>query len=412
MIASSGAIVATNGNARERGRRPVDAGEGRGGEASGVDTAASYARFGGEFVLSPPIMATASRTRLVGTALTIVAIAAGAPACQGCKQKGGGNGAAATSASASGSTFGLSPEQSARALAKFGEHVITLGEFAQALNDMPQIERLRYQALERRKDLLKNMIDVQLLADEAKKLGLDRDPAVLDEQRQILVAWMRAQLAKQIPTPNELPETEVRAWYDAHADLFDDPERRRVAQIVSGSEDAAKKAYDEAKVAAPNGWGPIVARYSDEKPGATEAPEMAGDLGFVTAPTDTHATPNPKATPAVRTAAFALAKVGDVSAPFKDDKGWHVLKLIAKNDARHQSFADVQHTVRTRLAQDRRAAAEKALIEEIRKSTKIEIDEGSLAAAASGMAIGPTPSPSVSAGASASASASGSAAKK
>src|SRR5882672_6992884 len=67
---------------------------------------------------------------------------------------------------------GLTLEQAQKPLAKFGDHVITLGDFAQALADMPEYERLRYQGIERRKELLRSMIDVQLLADEATRLGL------------------------------------------------------------------------------------------------------------------------------------------------------------------------------------------------------------------------------------------------
>lgn len=316
---------------------------------------------------------------------------------------------------------GLSPEQAQKPLAKVGDKVITLGDFAQALADMPEYERLRYQGIERRKELLRSMIDMQLLADEAKKLGLDKDPIVTEELRQVLVSWMRGKLLEGLPAPGAIPESEARAFYDAHVDEYREPERRRVAQVVVKDEATAKKAFEEAKGLTPTQWGGLVKKFSEDKPAATEAPEMAGDLGFMTAPSDKNAAPNPKATAEVRTAAFALPSVGAVAPPFKDQNGWHVIRLIAKNDARDQSFADVERTIRVRVLQEKRAAKEKALLEETKKALKIEIDEATLAAIANDLALPPAvsgsatavplPSASASASAAPSASASGSAKK-
>ncbi len=287
---------------------------------------------------------------------------------------------------------GLSPEQAQKPVAKLGDRVITLGEFAQALADMPEYERLRYQGIERRKELLRAMIDMHLLADEAKKQGLDKDPVVSEEMRQVLVAWMRGKLLEGLPAPLSIPEDELRKFYDEHVSEYREPERRRIAHIVVKDEATAKKAYEEAKAATPTQWGGIVKKYSEDKPLPTEAPETAGDLGFVTTPSDTHAQPNAKATTELRTAVFALKAVGDVSPPVKDANGWHVVRMTAKNEARDQSFADVERTIRVRVLQEKRAAKEKALIDEMKKQLKIEIDEATLAAIANELALPPAAS--------------------
>ncbi|MGZ3423590.1 MAG: peptidyl-prolyl cis-trans isomerase [Polyangiales bacterium] len=304
---------------------------------------------------------------------------------------------------------GLSPEQAQKPLAKLGNRVITLGEFAQALADMPEYERLRYQSVERRKELLKSMIDMQLLAEEAKKQGLDKDPVVAEELRQALVSWMRGKLLEGLPAPAAIPEDKLRSYYDKHRDEYREPERRRVAQIVVKDEATAKKAAEEAKTATPTQWGALVKKYSEIKPANTEAPEMAGDLGFVTGPSDTHAASDPRVTVELRTAAFALPSVGATSAEFKDANGWHVIRMLAKNDARDQSFADVERTLRVRVLQEERVAKEKALLDEMRGQIKIEIDETTLAQIATDLAIGPAASGSASTSASVAPAPSGSA---
>ena len=285
---------------------------------------------------------------------------------------------------------GLTPEQAQKPVAKFGDHVITLGEFAQALADMPEHLRIHMQSLERRKELLRTMIDVQLLADEAKKQGLDKDPVVAEEVRQILVAWMRGKLLVDLPAPSSIAESEVRAWYDGHLDDYKEPERRRVAQIVTKDEATAKKAYDEAKTASPTQWGALVSKYSDDKPLDTQAPESAGDLDFMTGPGDSHAPSNPRVTPDVRAHAFALKDPGDVSPPFHDALGFHVLRLLVKNDAHEQSYNDVERSIRIRILQEKRDAKERAVLDEMRAQVKVEIDEGALAELANALAVEPT----------------------
>src|SRR5580698_11434073 len=80
----------------------------------------------------------------------------------------------------------LASEQAARVLAKVGDRTITLGDYEAALEHMDQFDRLRYGAPDRRKALLGEMIDVMLLADEARAQGYDKDPATEQEVREIL----------------------------------------------------------------------------------------------------------------------------------------------------------------------------------------------------------------------------------
>src|SRR5512147_1665323 len=73
------------------------------------------------------------------------------------------------SASASPPARGLSPEDAKLVLAKVGAVTITLGDYAAALDRMDRFERLRYQSADRRQQLLDELINVELLAEEAKR---------------------------------------------------------------------------------------------------------------------------------------------------------------------------------------------------------------------------------------------------
>src|SRR6187200_3423370 len=68
----------------------------------------------------------------------------------------------------------LTPELARQVLAKVGEREITLGEYAETLERMDPFERLRFQSPDRRKQLLNEIVQVELLAEEAKRRGLDK----------------------------------------------------------------------------------------------------------------------------------------------------------------------------------------------------------------------------------------------
>src|SRR5438477_8652417 len=102
----------------------------------------------------------------------------------GCQPKASSG--TAPSASASAQPAGLTPELAARVLAKVGDHEITLGEYAATLDRMDPFERLRYQSADRRKLLLDELVDLELLAEEARRRGLDKQPETQERVRQML----------------------------------------------------------------------------------------------------------------------------------------------------------------------------------------------------------------------------------
>ena len=149
-------------------------------------------------------------------------------ACKSCDHDGPGGDDAGHAQPTS-----LTPEQAKQVLVRFADgETITLGDYAAALEHMDQFNRLRYQSAERRKELLDEMINVRLLAKEAEAKGYDKDPLTQEELRAILRDSMLQEARKGAPSPAEIPESEVRAWFEAHRAEYKDPERRRLSLVV------------------------------------------------------------------------------------------------------------------------------------------------------------------------------------
>lgn len=280
--------------------------------------------------------------------------------------------------------FGLTAEQSARVLAKVGDKVITLGDFARTLERMDQFDRLRFQTKERRRDLLGEIVDVELLALEAKRRGLDKEPATADAIRQVLRESMLAQMRQGLPAPAEIPAQQVREYYDAHLDKFTEPERRRLSVIVMSDKGAAEKVLKEAqKAGTGSAWGELVVKHSllaPKEKGANAPLDLAGDIGIVGPPSDARGA-NPQVPEPVRALAFQLSGVGVVGDELVEVKDRFYIVRISGVTAGHQrTLTEAERSIRVAILQQKMQDQDRALEEELRRKFPVEINEAALGA--------------------------------
>jgi peptidyl-prolyl cis-trans isomerase C len=290
---------------------------------------------------------------------------------------------------------GLSPEEAAQVLARVGEHTITLGDYAAAVQHMDQFDRIRYSAPARRRELLSEMIDVVLLADEAREKGYDKDPIAEQEVREILRDALLEKAREGSPAPNEVPAPEVQAYFDEHKADFHDPERRRVSAVVLATPGAASAVLEAAEKATPAQWGELVRTRSVDPQSKSEGPvDLAGDFGFVSPPGDPRGV-NARIPEEVRVAAFEIGASGATGVAGQTGQTgqtgpvlprvvpaagkFYVVKLESKTEARDRTLPEAERSIRVKLAQDKVRAREEALLEQLRKQFPVEIDEAALA---------------------------------
>ncbi|MBN1610599.1 MAG: peptidyl-prolyl cis-trans isomerase [Polyangiaceae bacterium] len=273
----------------------------------------------------------------------------------------------------------LTKEQAAQVLARVGDHAITLGEYQAVLERMDRFERLRYQSPDRRADLLNEIIDVELLAEEARRRGLDKRLETQQRMQQVLREEMLRAVRSRVPGPDQIAADEVRRYYSEHKQEFFEPERRRVAHIVMGQRAKAEQVLKEALAASPEQWGQLVRRHSlDRAPAGQELPaELAGDMGIVTRPGSHGAQATVPA--AIVAAVFSIDKTGGVFGQLVEVDGkLHVVRMIGKSDARQRSYQEAERAVRVALVRRRVREAEAALEQELRKKYPVSIDQAAL----------------------------------
>lgn len=307
-------------------------------------------------------------------------VAAGSlPACDGCSGSTPGGGLAADA----GADGRLTAEQARVVLARVGTRSITLGDYAAALERMDPFERMRYQTKDRRQALLDEMINVELLAREAERRGLDRRPETIELVRQFQRDELLARLRASLPRPQDLPAADVSRHYQEHRADFLEPAQRRGAEIVLADAALARRVVREATGASPDRWGELVQQYAPDaappagdRTAARPAIEVPGDLGFLSAEPDE---PSDAVPAAVRRALFQIAEEGQVyPEPVSVDGRHHVLRLVSLREARQRSLAEVDTLIRVRLVEQRQAEARDELLARLRKTTTIRVDRAAL----------------------------------
>ena len=252
-------------------------------------------------------------------------------------------------------------------LAKVGDRVITLGEFQTRINRQSPYVRGRYTSLEHKKEFLKNMIRFEVLALEAEKRGLGKDPDAINAMKQVMVQKLMKVQFESTMNPESIPEAELRAYYSANTNLYNKPEEVRVAAIVVRRASAAKKVAAAANAApgsSNKGFRELVSKHSIDE----ESKKTGGDLRYFSRQ-------NKKIPKAVVDAAFALKKTGAVAGPIKAGGKFYIIKQTARRMPVTKPFEKVADQIRDRVYREKRRRAQRDFIDGLKKSTPIEVFE-------------------------------------
>jgi peptidyl-prolyl cis-trans isomerase C len=269
-------------------------------------------------------------------------------------------------------------------LAELDGHVITLQGFDERLSRQPLALRARFRDVEARRRLLDDMVQLDLLADEARRRGIDRLPEIRDRVSELLAEELTREVFATDAKSTDVSDAEVKAYYDTHAAEFRVPEERKAIALVLERRDQADEALQ--KVAAhPGDEAFFRGLVRDTGRGPASAPRVF-DSGFVTKMT---AGGLPAA---ARDALFDVRAVGDVHPVVVSDGVFYVLMLTGIRPALVREPKDVAPLVRERLREERRSRAVADFVDTLRARGHVHVHPERL-----GPAAAPGPAASASA---------------
>ncbi len=176
-----------------------------------------------------------------------------------------------------------------------------------------------------------------------------------EETRERLLAekWVAEQTRGERPSAPE-----VRAWFEQHRGELETKEEVHARQILVATAEEAKSLLDQIRAGASFEQ---LARAHGRSPDAARG----GDLGWFARGT------MPKA---FDEACFAL-KPGQVSGVVQTSYGYHLFKLLGRRPPRKRTLDEVKDEVARRAFAEKQAQAERQLLEQVRKSAKVQINE-------------------------------------
>ncbi len=223
-------------------------------------------------------------------------------------------------------------------------HLSEVAEFQRGLP--PQLAQAPFQAI------LDVLITNRLVAEEADKEGLRKDPQVRREVRMaedaaVRHAWMSKKLRSAISGEA------LRAQYDQLVSQFKPEDEVHALHILVPTEAEAQA------VIADLNKGVDFKEEAKAKSQDPSAKKNGGDLGFFT---------KGEMVPAFADAAFAM-KPGEISkTPVKSQFGWHVIKVVEIRKTTPPTFEQAKPMLRERMAEQ---IAQK-LVTELRSKAKIK----------------------------------------
>ena len=261
-------------------------------------------------------------------------------------------------------------------VARIDGQPITLDDLQRRMAQQPPFVQARYASPERRKELLDNLIRFEILAREARRRGYERDPQVVRHQQQRLVDRMVAEELDRTLKPEDIPEAELRRFYQEHPERFTRPEAVRVSQILLADAETAARVAGAARALGPRddrGFRRLVAAHSLDE----DSKQRGGDLTFLERQPGGDSGGNRPPAPVIE-AAFALTEVGQIAGPVQSERGFHVLRLTQRRPGALRPFEEVAAEVRTLVHEQRRSRRLDEWVAEMRNKVNIQVFEDKL----------------------------------
>ena len=294
-------------------------------------------------------------------------------------------------------------------IARVNNDIITKSDYEKA-RDLIQRElqrglsgdELKKAMAAQEKQLLKQMIDDQLLVQKALDLNLNADNEVIKyldnirkEQKLPDMEALEKMMSQQGIDPAEFKQNlknhslkqqvlgrevyyklqqisseEVNKYYEAHKQEYDRPEEVRIREILISSEGknpselpALEKKAQEALQKAKGGerFEELAKKYSDG-PTANDG----GDLGFF---------PRGKMRQEIEEAAFKLRR-GQISDIIKTSYGFVIIKVEEKHEAGIQKVDVVADEIRDQIINSRSQAAIQEYLKKLRAQAYVQVTAG------------------------------------
>ncbi|NBD08510.1 peptidylprolyl isomerase [Corallococcus silvisoli] len=255
-------------------------------------------------------------------------------------------------------------------VARFDGGVVTREEWERESRRLPPALREQFASEAGQREFAWSLVDKRLLVTEAKRQGLAGREDIARQVRELEERLIvQALLTQEERAAGAATEQELRGWYDANRQEFEQPERIRLGRVLARFERQGS-AGDRARART---RAEEFARRLQKEPLAQvqasgDGPERArgGDLGVFAR----GELPDRR----LEAAAFALRTPGQVSPVVETEEGFAVVQLLERRPARVPPYEEVRAEVEGRLAPVRQRKVFDALRARLRSGSDVQVE--------------------------------------
>ncbi len=248
---------------------------------------------------------------------------------------------------------------SGKVLATVNGSVITVDDFQREMEGLPDFAKTMFKGEDGKKRFLDELINKELLYQEAEKRGLDKDEAfkkkVEDFKKLTLVSML---LTKEVEDKASVTDADVKDYFDKHKDELKSRDKIRASHILVKTEDEAKKVI--ARLKKGEDFAKLAKAVSIDKASA----ERGGDLGYFS---------RGQMVPEFEAVAFQLKK-GEISQPVKTQYGYHIIKVTDIKQGVPLSFDTIKDQLKQKLITDKQRELFNTFVNGLKKTAKMQVN--------------------------------------
>jgi parvulin-like peptidyl-prolyl isomerase len=258
-------------------------------------------------------------------------------------------------------------------LASIDGVAITTEDFTSAFNVLPREKQFDYATEQGKNQFLTELINRQLLLQEADRRGITQNQEVLQQIRDASAQIIILHLIEKLKQEVDLSIDEARQYYLDHPDEFRIGEQLRIRHILIRPDSdneadmaaAREKAGQVLKLIQTGvDFADLAGQISADQASAANG----GDLGLLS--------PD-QIDPALADAVATLA-VGAITGPVRSSSGFHLIRLEEKQPGELPVFDFVENKARAKALAAKQTGVVSGLLNSLQNKATIELDQKQL----------------------------------
>lgn len=270
-------------------------------------------------------------------------------------------------------------------IAEFDGIKITDTYIKSYLDQLNPYLKSRYNTPEKKEELVRKIIEGEVLARYAMKKGSVQDPVLLTKLKSTIARHYSSSVLKgEIEEALKVSEEDMKKYFEENKDKYIQPAKMKASHIlIKVEENAPEEEWKKAKAKAnkvynevmkkkddPKAFAQLVKKHSDD-PGSKR---RGGDVGYFAKTEE-----GGRMVKEFSDTAFNLEKVGNISEIVKSKFGYHIIKLTGKRERVEKSFADVKNRIESSLKSERRKDAYQNTLDKIKKDMNFSLNKEAVA---------------------------------